>query len=231
MPEWPAELEPSRARPWLVQPGIHSIEAYEAIITETEGSCSPLNRYICQTGVGQAERFTENAVAHMERRDHGACEERDICFTMLSPLENMAVAGWLSKRSLRGTINSTVTTPFGIVRVIGSQVMSTKSYESLEQDALRELGIDGLECPRSNLPPGIIPLVDADMHGWRLPGPDGVARDGRATDDCGIERIEYIMPASLKRKRELESQGEDGAQSEDKAQRKIKEDKEPQSKA
>lgn len=42
----PADSQPDRDHVWLVEPGINSIEVYEAIIVRALGSCLPLKIYL-----------------------------------------------------------------------------------------------------------------------------------------------------------------------------------------
>lgn len=180
----PAGSQPDRNRVWLVEPGIYSIEVYEAIIMKTLGSClPPLERYICKSGVVQTSRRRHPYVPITPIQDARLREERDICFTLLSMAENLSIINWMNGHGILSYPNPLISTPYGCIWLLPS---TEEKYEIVYE----ELGID-TSYPRSILPLGIILIGAKSMWEWAFPGRDGVARNGRATDDGGLQRIEW----------------------------------------
>lgn len=182
----PVGSQPDRKYAWLVEPGIYSIEVYEAIILKSLGSCPPLAKYICKSGQRQAIRSRSPYVPVSPAEDRRLREERDVCFTLVSLSEQANMVRWMRDHGIESLPNPNIATPYGIVgRLLPIDVQ-------LYQDACRDLGFgtDGSDYPRSALPPGVIPFGSVGLWKWAFPL-DGIARDGRATDDCSIQRIEW----------------------------------------
>ncbi|EJP62525.1 uncharacterized protein BBA_08609 [Beauveria bassiana ARSEF 2860] len=182
----PPDSAPHRNWPWLVEPGLLSIEIYEAIITQTLGRCSPLQKYICQTGVVQLGYAPRPGVIYGSR-DHRVREDRDICFTMISIKEQVQIIRWMTRYGAFIYGNPKIATPYGYLILAGINDGSTR------QNICNDLGfgISDSEYPRSILPPGVLALAAMDYYAWALLSEDGVPREGRATDDCGVQRIEW----------------------------------------
>lgn len=179
----PAGSHPDRNQPWLVEPGINSIEVYEAIIAKASGSClPPLERYICKSGVVQIGRLRHPYVPITPTKDYRLREERDVCFALVSMAEQLSIIDWIRGYSIDLETSPQIATPYGYIAFLQS---TEEKYETV----CKELDIN-TSYPRSVLPLGIILLGKKSMWEWAFPGRDGVARDGRATDD-GIQRIEW----------------------------------------
>ncbi|KAK2598029.1 hypothetical protein QQS21_005866 [Conoideocrella luteorostrata] len=194
--------EPHPGRNWVypVEPGLFSIEVYEAIIANSPGHCPlPLERYICECGVAQICRSRWPYAPASAAEDKRLREERDICFTLVSTAEANQINDWMKNHGIDMCPCPRMATPYGYMDIgkpVGVQI-GQKTYKelglSLGQQACKELGfgIDDSDYPRSALPPGVIPMGHKTVDEWTLPSADGVARDGRATDDCSIQRIEW----------------------------------------
>lgn len=155
------------------------------------GSCPPLEKYICESGQKQAVRSPRPYVPVSPTKDTRLREERDICFTLVSLSEQANIVRWMRDHGIEGLPNPNIATPYGIVGKLSPM------EDQLYQDACRDLGFGTgtSDYPRSALPPGVIPFGSEGFWKWAFPL-DGVARDGRATDDCGIQRIEWPVRQS-----------------------------------
>lgn len=187
LPALPAGADSDRREVRLVEPGAYSIEVYEAIISRSEGSCQPLEKYICESGVVQIGRRRNPYVPASAAADVRRREERDICFTLVSWSEKLQINDWMSRYEVYALPNPKLATPFGgaTARIPLDEQAAFNICESLG------FGMDDSEYPRSALPPGVIPVKNKGLWEWALPGADGIPRDGRATDDCGFHRIEW----------------------------------------
>ncbi len=187
LPALPDGADPDRREVFLVEPGVFSIEVYETIISKSQGSCQPLERYICQSGVVQLRRWLRPWVPATPAEDVRRWEERDICFTLVSRSEELHINRWMKRYGLLVLPLPKFATPFGEARVrMPLDVQkATNLCESLG------FGMDDSEYPRSALPPGVIAIRNMGVQEWAMPGADGIPRDGRSTDDCGICRIEW----------------------------------------
>lgn len=138
----------------------------------------------------QSQRVSQHGPASAAY-DYSAREERDICFTLVTKKEAWALTKWMEQQDDLLTVISPLTaTPFGSA-TLASSIFPERADGPA--DACKKLGFgtEPSDYPRSALPPGVIPLSTLRIEGWLLPGVDGIARDGRATDDCGIPRIEW----------------------------------------
>ncbi|KAK2612522.1 hypothetical protein QQS21_001460 [Conoideocrella luteorostrata] len=183
----PAGSHPDRSCVYLVEPGLFSIEIYEAIITKSLGCCPALQKYICECGVVQLCRSANPYVPASAAVDRRLREERDICFTLVSLSERIQIHNWMDAHGVKMIATPQMATPYGYMKV-GMEV-----DVQIRQKACEELGLgfDDADYPRSALPPGVIPVINKSIYEWSLLSADGIARNGRATDDCGIKRIEW----------------------------------------
>lgn len=191
LPPPPSDSGSERNRVWLVEPGVHSIEIYEAILNQTRGHCPPLHKYICCAAVVQRDASRVPPPAVPGARDQGLREERDVCFTLLSINEGLQVIHWMNKRGIVMAVKSKIATPYGFTTSC-IQPPGTGVRERICSEL--GFGADDTNFPRSALPPGVIAQENMRIFDWCLPGEDGVARDGRATDDCGFARVEWPKP-------------------------------------
>lgn len=179
---------PDRKRAWLVEPGVHAIEIYEAIISRTLGHCPPLQKYICRSGVVQQGWTKQPPRVIPGARDQGLREERDVCFTLLSMPEHLQVDKWMAERGVYTLWKPKIATPYGF-----TSSDCVRPDQAIRQRICGELGfgVKDSDFPRSALPPGVIAQESVRYFDWALPSEDGVARDGRATDDGEFQRIEW----------------------------------------
>ncbi|KAK8143462.1 hypothetical protein G3M48_007231 [Beauveria asiatica] len=184
----PPDSAPQRNWPWPVEPGALSIEIYEAIITQTLGRCTPLQKYICQTGVVQLRSARRPGVAPGSR-DQSVREDRDICFTLVSINEQVAINRWMMRYGVYFCTLPKIATPYGFLTVAISNLIHGPTRQSICNDL--GFGISDSEYPRSILPPGVLALAAMNYSEWALPSEDRVPREGRATDDCGVQRIKW----------------------------------------
>ncbi|OAA54060.1 hypothetical protein ISF_08540 [Cordyceps fumosorosea ARSEF 2679] len=194
LPELPELPElPDRDRVWLVEPGLCSIEVYEASLKKSHRRCPPLTKYICRSGVVQVALRTHPYAPTSAAEDRHLREERDICFTLLSGKEGLYIIQRLHSRGALSFPSHKLATPLGLTTTILWVQDERAQDERARHNIYRELGLgtDDSEFPRSALPHGVIPIRETDSKEWELPGAGGIARDGRATDDCGIHRIEW----------------------------------------
>ncbi len=150
--------------------------------------CPPLTKYICRSGVVQVALAPHPYAPASAAQDRRLREERDICFTLLSGQEGLNVIEWLHSRRVLTFPSHKLATPLGLAATVAWMQDETARHKICQE--LR-LSTNDSEFPRSALPPGVIPIRDTKSVEWEFPGAGGIARDGRATDDCGIHIIEW----------------------------------------
>lgn len=184
----PPDPTHSRCWAWLVEPGVFSIEIYEAIIAQTL-SRSSLQKYVCQAGVVQMGYARTPGVV-CGKRDQRVREDRDVCFTLMSIEEQLAIIRWMEQYGVNMVPSPKVATPYGFLLLPMSAMDG-----ATRREICKDLGFGCCESdyPRSRLLPGVISLsdVDLDFLEWALLREDGEPREGRATDDCGVQRVEW----------------------------------------
>lgn len=187
----PSDSGADRDRVWLVEPGVQSIEIYEAILTQTLGHCPPLQKYICRAGLVQFGASRKPPRVIPGARDQGLREERDVCFTLLSFDQRSEVSRWMQKRGILMIWKPKIATPYGYMT---SSIAPLGRNDRARICGELGFGAEDSDFPRSALPPGVIAQENMRIFDWCLPGEDGVARDGRATDDGEFVRIEWPKP-------------------------------------
>lgn len=196
-PPYPADLHPERQHAWLVQPGIHSIEVYEAIFRNNLGQNEPLKTYICKAGVLQYGKMTPGTLQLWSPRfDYGACVDRDVCFVMLTSAEQEAFTEWMKRYDTIWWWTTGILTPLGKMFLIRPNPDSRHAPRE-EEYILRHLGLWGSTFPRTPVPSSVKPIdLARDPWAWRMPDPDAESdTGGRATDlPEGLERIEWDRP-------------------------------------
>ncbi|KAF1736432.1 hypothetical protein CRV24_002037 [Beauveria bassiana] len=198
-PGLPAGDHPDRKFPWLVEPGLQSIEVYEAILTQTLAQDRPVPRlrvYICESGVVQ-RRSACSIPAGGLLRDRGLDdprrrETRDVCFTLLSYGEQLEVARWLHEH---GGV-SVAPCPFAATP-LGLLVLARPAPDPRKR-ACWWLGFDEGEedwsqFPRSWPPEGVVHMGCDGVLAWALPGEDGRPRRGRSYGDGQRVRVRWEM--------------------------------------
>lgn len=197
----PVGLAPGARVPWLVAAeihGVHAVEVYEAILRLTLGRDISLNVFICKAGVLQWNRMKERHMRHWHPHiDHGAVEEEDVSFVVLTGEQSAAVMSWLWAHNFYDGF-SHLLTPFGLAAAAFVQ-LPCPSPEQIREDALRDLGLLGQRFSRSLLAPGAKPMpLSVDDMNRRIPGPDSPDIRGRAVDVEDRERIEWTSEAFYK---------------------------------
>lgn len=196
----PRSLEPGARWPWLVQPGIHAVEVYEAIISTYFGRRqTPLEVWICQAGMQQlAPRacLPETPEEPPVRINHTLAADRDVCFVMLTYNESMAVKTWAPVYNYFFLFTPNIT-PFGILGTLCP--MTNISPEKALKEALTELDLLDREFPRSALPTGVLPIavVTGQVTRWRCPDDSDSSSSGhgRAVNDThGRRRVAWVTP-------------------------------------
>ncbi|KAM3513069.1 hypothetical protein MY11210_003271 [Beauveria gryllotalpidicola] len=199
-PGLPAGDHPDRQFPWLVEPGLQSIEVYEAILSRTLAHDRPVPRlrvYICESGVVQRRRGHTIPAGGFPScgsgiEDPRKREPRDVCFTLLDYAEQMVVVRWLRER---GGVSVTpcpfAATPLG-------WLVLAEAAPGPRMRACRRLGFRGGEedwrqFRRSWPPTGVVHMGCDGVLAWALPGEDGVARDGRSLHDGRRVRIRWEL--------------------------------------
>ncbi|KAM3431151.1 hypothetical protein NHJ13734_007422 [Beauveria thailandica] len=197
-PGLPAGDHPDRKFPWLVEPGLQSIEVYEAILARTLAHDRPvphLRVYICESGVAQRRSACTMPAACDLPRDSGIDdprnrEPRDVCFTLLSYAEQLEVARWLREH------DGVSVTPCPLVATPLGWLVLARPDPGPRRRACRRLGFRGGEenwaqFLRSWPPEGVVHMGCGGVLAWALPGENGVARQGRSYRDGRRVRIRW----------------------------------------
>ncbi|PQK10178.1 hypothetical protein BB8028_0002g05020 [Beauveria bassiana] len=155
----PPDSAPHRDWPWPVEPGVFSIEIYEAIIIQTLGRCSPLQKYICQTGVVQLD-YTRRPGIRTGFGDQSLREDRDICFTLISIKEQVEINRWMGRYGVLLCGCRKIATPYGYLTLPATRSIDGPKRQSICHDL--GFGISDSDFPHSILPPGVLALESAD---------------------------------------------------------------------
>ncbi len=191
-PYVPSQEQPDRVHPWLVEPGMHSIETYEAMLCRTvllARPTMPLRRYICKAGIVQSVRLADDGVVLHPQVDCRRWQRRDVCFTLLSHVEHTAAADYFRRLGLTVAECQFVATPMGLMNMAVPRDMAARNGVCVRF----RIGLDSHPTPqwflRSYLPPGVKRIGAHGVRAWALPAEFGDRSAGLATSDDGCERI------------------------------------------
>ncbi|KAI6086668.1 hypothetical protein F4821DRAFT_123770 [Hypoxylon rubiginosum] len=180
--------------PWLVQPGINSVEVYEAILQTTLNEETSLKIWVSKAGAVQCRRLQDyHWPSYISGVDYGAADEQDVSYVMLSRKESDAIWDWFQAHRLHPQ-PCYLLTPFDMPSMALTAV-DDPHPERTEREALEELGLFRPTFPRSLLPFGVKPIA-TNMCDFarRIPGPDKPELHGTAVDAEVRERVEWITP-------------------------------------
>jgi hypothetical protein len=170
----------------LVQPGIHSVEVYEAIIRKTLGYHRTLKVFVTQAGIVQTIRlYGARARAYIPQDKRLSVQDQDISFTLVTGEEQVAILKWLEARNYWSFPSKRVTPVGRLVTVAAHD--GTKRKEWYDK-ILLELGLQETSFPRSLLPPGVPPFSLTYEEGLKTePGIDCPNLHGDASERRRIE--------------------------------------------
>ncbi|XWW92153.1 hypothetical protein V2A60_000076 [Cordyceps javanica] len=186
--------DPERRFPWLVEPGLQSIEVYESIIGRAWKQHlrpkfpGPQRVYIAEAGVVQPRSCLWMPPGWVPpSMDRRLRERRDVCFTLLSAAEDRAVRDRFEASGLHVAPCPYVATPLG-------QVMLARASAAARGAACVALEFPGGEqvdsqFPQSVLPPGVVRLGCDGVIAWSVPRDNGLLRGGLSEDDGWRVRV------------------------------------------
>lgn len=186
----PPDDTPGRVHPWLVEPGLHSMEVYLNILERWPAP--PLRRYICR--VRHVLRTKETQASALGpapvRLDCTRWEPRDVCFTLLSHAEHHAVGRAFRSLGLQPSATHLAVTTVGM--------LNTAAADGLARVAacrrLRVVGGDDEPCQTAHrgsiLPPGLKRIGSGGIEKWALPSESPEEeKTGLSLDDTGFTRL------------------------------------------
>lgn len=189
---FPAGRNSTRRFPWLVEPGMQSIEAYQRILALTNPqSRQPrrLRTYICTAGVVRPRGdFVVPRWGISPSADPRERRERDVCFTLLSFPEHRAIQAWFwAEAGIEIRPCLYVATP------MGGMMMASPGRTS-RRAVCERLGLGGADAqfPMSQLPKGVLRIGTAGVHAWSVAESRNASTCGLAYSDFGFRRVYWL---------------------------------------
>ncbi|OAA82577.1 hypothetical protein LEL_02122 [Akanthomyces lecanii RCEF 1005] len=186
----PPDDAPGRVHPWLVEPGLHSMEVYLDILEPWPAQ--PLRRYMCRVRHVLRMKDPEyNTVGPRPRRvDCTRWEPRDVCFTLLSYAEHHAVSSEFWLLGLQPGATHLAVTPAGMLNMATADGLARIAACG----HLRVVGGEDEPCKAkyqgSALPPGVKRIGSGGIEKWALPSESpGAKKRGLSLDDTGFVRL------------------------------------------
>ncbi|KAJ6781204.1 hypothetical protein PWT90_07843 [Aphanocladium album] len=206
-PDFPPGDGPNRICVWLVEPGVQSLEVYEAILAETlyqRQRFRRLRKYVSVAGLVQ-DRRSRHCTSIRPEDNCRRRAPRDVCYTLMTVAESRAVSNWLWMReTAEGECDDTSCSAVGlrvakcahVATPLGPVMLARCNNPEARHDACMDLGFaDGeaaWQFPRSKLPQGMLMMGCAGVQAWALPAEDGTGDDGTALRDTeDVVRVEW----------------------------------------